>query len=88
MTLETCLHKRPSEFYEQLPSGRLRWTCTKCGQKGLWCDGWEWFGRIECKSCGCENIESVRCSACSDGDDKPSEAARAGVDGQRRRPRG
>ena len=64
-----CRHKTAEDFSTLYPPGPASaearvtiWTCSVCGARGRWTDSWQWYGLIECLSCGLEAIDHVVCS--------------------------
>lgn len=50
------------------------WKCSYCGVEAPWSDGWSYFGMLECKKCGGQHIDEVRCEECSKKDGIAKEA--------------
>lgn len=70
MSYYPCVHKSING-HSVLRDGKRIWTCSFCGEKGPWAEGWNYHGTIECKICWGPEIDEVRCPKCP----PPKEAA-------------
>jgi hypothetical protein len=58
-----CTHKTPHDFHEGWcdETGHRLWRCSVCEGVGIWDDGFEYFGSMECRKCWVADIDAVFC---------------------------
>ncbi|HUU97594.1 MAG TPA: hypothetical protein VM487_17805, partial [Phycisphaerae bacterium] len=57
----SCRHKTIDDYSKVSGIGSRFWTCSDCGAKSVWGPKWAYYGSIECRSCGREEITHVSC---------------------------
>lgn len=68
-------HKTVRDHSVMLDGVRI-WTCTNCGKRDRWSEGWSYYGSIECtgsgygytSGCGWPIIDRVACSSACEGE--------------------